>query len=113
MTLASRALALVMVLTRNGEKGIAVGQGAGEGAPVGAPLGEKTQCRILMAAGEIGERGEQFVAHRHGLFGGGGWRRGAQVRGKIDQRDIGLMADGGDQRDHAFRRRPDHNLLVE
>ena len=74
---------------------------------------EKTQDRIRMAAGEIGELGEQFATHRHGLFGGAGRRWGAQVRDMIEQRPIGLMADGGDQRDEARCRRAHDDLLVE
>ncbi len=37
----------------------------------------------------------------------------ALVGGEIDQRDVGLMADRRDQRDHAVGRSPHHDLLVE
>ena len=56
---------------------------------------------------------EQFAAHRHRHFGGRRRRRRALVGGEIDQRDVGLVADRRDQRDHALGRGADHDLLVE
>ena len=49
---------------------------------------------------------QQLGAHRHRHFGGGGRRRRAPVGGEIDQRDVGLVADRGDERDHARRPPP-------
>ena len=57
--------------------------------------------------------GDQFGAHRHRHLGGGGRRRRALVGGEVDQRDVGLVADRGNQRDHAVRRGAHHDLLVE
>ena len=56
---------------------------------------------------------EQFAAHRHRHFGRGGRRRRALVGGEIDQRDVGLVADRRDQRDHAVGGGANHDLLVE
>ncbi len=56
---------------------------------------------------------EQFAAHRNPHFRRCSRRRRALVGGEINQRDIGLMADGRDQRDHALGGGANHNLLVE
>src|SRR5229473_8265503 len=56
---------------------------------------------------------EQFAAHRHRHFGGGRRRRRALVGGEVDQRDVGLVADRRDQRDHAVGGGADHDLFVE
>ena len=56
---------------------------------------------------------EQFGAHRHGDFGRGRGRGRAAVGREIDQRGIGFMAHGGDQRDRAFGGRAHDDLLVE
>ena len=56
---------------------------------------------------------EQLAAHRHRHFGRRRRRRRALVGGEIDQRDVGLVADRGDQRDHAVGRGAHHDLLVE
>ena len=56
---------------------------------------------------------EQLAAHRHRHFGSRRRRRRALVGGEIDQRDVGLVADRRDQRDHAFGGGANHDLLVE
>ena len=58
-------------------------------------------------------RGEQVEPHRHRHLGGGGRRRRAAVGGEVDQRGVGLVADGRDQRDAALGRGAHHDLLVE
>ena len=69
--------------------------------------------RADLARSQRRDRRQQLGAHRHRDFGGGGRRRRAPVGRKIDQRDVGLVADRGNERDHALGRRPHHDLLVE
>jgi len=72
-------------------------------------LGERCgQPRLLLAG-----PGQKVAAHRHRHFRGR--RRGgrAPVGGEIDQRCIGLVADGRDQRDLGTRCGAHHNLFVE
>ncbi len=57
--------------------------------------------------------GQQLGAHRHRHLGGGRGRRRPPVGGMIDQGRVGLMADGGDQRDAARRGGPHDDLLIE
>ena len=71
------------------------------------------QNRAAPARVEIGETGEKFGAHRHAEFRSGGRGRRAHVGGVIDQRPVGLMTDRGNQRNQAFRRRANDDLLVE
>ncbi len=56
---------------------------------------------------------EQLGTHRDRHLGGGGRCRRALVGGEVDQRDVGLVADRRDQRDHALGGGADHGLLVE
>ena len=56
-------------------------------------------------------RRSRRTGHRH--LGGGGRRRRAAVGGEVDQRGVGLVADGGDQRDAALGGGADDDLLVE
>ena len=56
---------------------------------------------------------QQLGADRDRHFGGGRRRRRATVGGKIDQSHVRLMADSGNERDQARRRRPHHDFLVE
>ncbi len=103
----------VEALARRGEDRFARRQRARQRSQLGAaPLGEP-QRRAGEPAGEIGERRQQFGAHRHAEFRRGGRRRRAQIGGVVDQRPVGLVADGGDERDVALRRRAHHDFLVE
>ena len=78
----------------------------------GSRSSPRCQQAYLRCAERIQIR-QQFGAHRHRHFGGRRRRRRAPVGGKIDQRDVGLVADRGNQRDHAGGRRAHHDLLVE
>ena len=49
----------------------------------------------------------------HRPFGGLGGRGGARIGGEIDERPVGLVADGGDERDGAGGGGAHHHLLVE
>ena len=109
----SAALARVEALARRGEDRLARRQGAGERPQFGAPAFGEAQRRAGDPAAEIGEARQQLVAHRRRQLGGGGRRRRAQIGGVVDQRPIGLVADGGNERDVALRRGPHHDLLVE
>ena len=66
-----------------------------------------------MAATEIGHIGHQLAAHRHAHFRRACGGRSPQVGGMVDQRPVGLVAHGRNQRDHAARRRAHDRLLVE
>ena len=71
----------------------------------------------VQRAGEPGplllQVGGDFHATRHGEFGGSGGGGGAAVGGEVDQGGVGFVADGGDQRDGAGRRRAHHGFVVE
>ena len=56
---------------------------------------------------------QKVGAHRHGDLGGRGRRRRAAVGGEVDQRHVGLVPHGGDQRDVARCRGAHHDFLVE
>ena len=56
---------------------------------------------------------QKVGAHRHGDLGGRGRRRRPEVGGKVDQRHVGLVPHGGDQRDVARCRGAHHDFLVE
>ena len=55
----------------------------------------------------------QFGTHRDRHFSGSGWGWGPPVRGKIDQRGIGFMADGRDQRNGAGSSSAHHLFFIE
>ena len=63
--------------------------------------------------GVVERLGHQVGAHRHGHLGGSARRGRAAVRGEVDQGRVGLMANGGDQRDVGARSGAHHDLLVE
>ena len=65
------------------------------------------------AALEIQRLGQQFGAHRHRQFGGGGGRGRAHVGGEIDQGGVGLMPHRRDQRNEAGGRGAHHRFVVE
>ena len=104
---------LIEPLARQREQRLGRGQGADRRAQLRAPG--------LLATIPAGERPlpqavdahQQLRAHRHRPFGGRGRRRRAHVGGEVDQRHVGLVADRGDQRDHARGRRPHDDLIVE
>ena len=73
----------------------------------------KRTDRAAAASVEVGERGEEVGAHRHGELGRRGRRRRAQVRRVIEQCPVGLVADGGDDRDRATGGGAHHRLVVE
>ena len=50
------------------------------------------------AAGERTDVEQKLAAHRHCHFGGGGWGRCATIGSEIDQCDVGLVPDRGDER---------------
>ena len=91
--------------------------GRGQRARGGAQFAAAALMRALpIGAGaprEIGDLDEQVAAHRHRHLGRRRRRRRALVGDEIDQRDVGLVADRRDQRDHALGRGAHHDLLVE
>ena len=88
-------------------------QAAAEVAQALAALHEVAGDRIAAAVLEAGERGDEVEADRDRHLGSGGRRRCAAVGHEVDQRGVGLVADGGDQRDTALGRGAHHDLLVE
>ena len=71
------------------------------GAQVGALLAKAAvdaEDQPMVMAGNIGE---QFGPHRHRDLGGGARRRRTHVGGKVDQRRVGFVADGGNERNGA------------
>ena len=67
----------------------------------------------MFARAEIGQRYHQLGAHRDGNFSSRGRCRRAAICRKIDQRDVGLVPDGGYERNHAGSRGAHDNLFVE
>lgn len=88
-------------------------QAAGCGAKARLALVEQAPQGAGLAPGEVVDRGHQFRTHRHGTLGGGGGRRRAFVGGVVDQGPVGLVADGGNERDVAGGGRAHHVLVVE
>ena len=66
----------------------------------------EAQAALARALGELGEL-------RHRPFGGLGRRRRARVGDEVDQRPVGLVADGGDDRNAARGHGAHDDLLVE
>ena len=62
---------------------------------------------------EIADRRDQLRAHRHRHLGRGARRRRALVGGEVDQREVGFVTDGGDERNVRGSRGTHHDLLVE
>ena len=91
--------------------------GGGQGARRGAQFGAASFLAALPAqhhaARQPGDLDKQLGAHRHRHFRRRGRGRRALVGGKIDQSDVGLVADRRNQRDHARRRGAHHDFLVE
>ena len=88
-------------------------QAAAELGEVAPGLRAGPPQRLQRALAKAGDAHQQLAAHRHGAFGGGGGRGGAQVGDMVDQRPVGLVADGGDHRDRAVGDGAHHRLLVE
>ncbi len=88
-------------------------QRAGQRAKLGAAALDEAKHRTGMAAAKIGDDCQQFEPHRDRLFGGAGRRWRAQIGGVVDQRPVGFVADGGNQRNEARRGGADDDLLVE
>ena len=74
----------VEALARLSDDRLAPRQRAGERPEIGAQALGEAQDRAAAASVEVGERGEELGAHRHGEFGRRGRRRRAQVRRVID-----------------------------
>ena len=60
-----------------------------------------------------GQLGQQIGPHRHGLFGCSRGRRRAEVGNEIDERRVGLVSHGRNQRNRAGGHGADHDFLVE
>ena len=108
-----RLAGAVEALPRPLEESLSARQRAGQRPEIGpAALGE-AQHRPKPSPFELGQRRDKLRPHGHGEFGRGGRRRRAHIGGVVDQRPIGFVADGGDERDCAAGDRPDGDLLVE
>ena len=67
----------------------------------------------MFAGAEIRKRQHQLSTHRYGYFRGSRRCRRTTIRREIDQRDVGLVSDGGYKRNHAGRCSAHHDLFVE
>ena len=90
-----------------------IGQAARQAGEMRALLAEAARPGAHQPRALGIDLGEQLQAHRHRHLGGGGRRRRAAVAGVVDQRRVGLVPDGGDQRDRRGRGGAHHDLLVE
>ncbi len=97
----------------DGEQVVGPGQRPRGGEEVAARRLDEAAGSTAMTGGKGIDRRQQFAAHRYRDFRRGRWRRRAPVGGLVDQRPVGLMADGRDQGDRRLRRRPDDHLFVE
>src|SRR5205814_8660081 len=79
---------------------------------VSTPLQIIVYCRA-QAPGEAIAPAAELVLRRNHHLGGRGRGRRAEVRHEVGNRDVDLMADGGDDRDWGGDDRPGHALLVE
>jgi hypothetical protein len=103
----------VEALPRPLEQRLSARERAGEGPEIGPAAFGEAQHRPEPSPLELGQRRDELSPHGHGEFRRGGRRRRAHVGGEVDQRPIGLVADGGDEGDRAAGDRPDRHLLVE
>ena len=111
--LGERIARAVEPLAGRGDDRLPRRQRAGERAQVRAQAMGKAQDRAAAARLQIRDRGEKLGPDRHGEFGRRGWRGRTHVRRVIDQRPVGLVADGGDERDRAAGDRAHHRFVVE
>ncbi len=88
-------------------------QDAGKLGEMAAAVFHAAGRHAQQAALEVEGLLAQLGADGHGEFGGGGGRGRAHIGGEVDQRGVGLMADGGDQRNLALERGTDDALFVE
>ncbi len=68
---------------------------------------------VTLAAAEFVDIADEFGTDGDGGLGGGGRGRGAPVGGVVDERGVGLVADGRDGGDVALRDGADDDFLVE
>src|SRR5690349_12682738 len=92
----------IETLARCGEELIGPRQDARELGEMAAAVFHATRGDADKTALEVQRLLAELAAHWHGEFGGGGRRGRAHVRGEIDQRGIGLVADCRNQRNLAL-----------
>ena len=88
-------------------------QAAGEIGDPAAALLARPRHRLDETALQSQRLCDEIGAHRHRHLGGGGRGRGAAVGGVVDERRVGLVADGGDERDGAGGGGAHHRFVGE
>ena len=111
--LAEEIAGAIEALTRHGEQAVQCRQRARQGTQPVALAGEDTGLCPLKPGGERSERRLEFGLHRDRHLGRPGGRRRPTVGGMVDQRPVGLVADGRDQRNVGGGRGAHHCLVVE
>ena len=84
----------------------------GGGEPAAAIL-DRAAAAAMHARAEIAGQRLQFGQHRGGHLRSGGGSRRTAIGDEVDERGVGLVADGADQRDRALDDRAGQRLVVE
>jgi len=103
----------VETLAGAGEQCVGPGQAAARGAEFELALLQRAEKAARETAAHDLDLRDQFGADGQRHFGSAGGRRRAAVGGVVDQRGVGFVADGGDQRDDALGGGADDALFVE
>ena len=103
----------VEALARHGEKAVERWKRAGQGSQTILLAVEETRFSSLETGRQIGEHRLELGLHRNRHLGRTCGCRRAAVSGVVDQRPVGLVADGGNERDIGCRRGTHHDLVIE